>query len=73
MVQIANTRIDLNLLGCEFEFLEWADEILSNGKATSMFLLTSGAHDDMVERLIKNLFAVQLVYDNGGLAVAEEV
>ena len=56
-----------------FKFLKQASEILSNGKATSMFLLTSGAHDEKVERLIKNLFAVQLVYSTTGLAVAKKV
>jgi len=56
-----------------FKFLKQANEILTNGKATSMFLLTSGAHEDRVERLIRNLFSVQLAYDSRGLTVAKKV
>lgn len=52
-----------------FKFMKQANEILASGSATSMFLVTAGAHDDRVERLIKNLFVVQLAYNSSGLKV----
>ena len=52
-----------------FKFMKQANEILASGGATSMFLFTAGAHDEKVERLIKNLFVVQLGFGSSGLSV----
>jgi hypothetical protein len=43
------------------------NEILSHGDVTSIFLVLSGAHDEKMMNLVKNLYSGQLAFDASGL------
>lgn len=55
-----------------FKFMKQASEILSGIGATSIFLVTAGAHEEKAIRLIKNLFAVHLAFGGNGFSVSKE-
>jgi hypothetical protein len=52
-----------------FTFLRHALDMLSSEKATSLFLLNTGAHDAEVVSQLRNLFGNQLVYGKNGLEI----
>jgi hypothetical protein len=52
-----------------FTFLRHALDMLSSEKATSLFLLNTGAHDAEVVSQLRNLFSNQLAYGKNGLEI----
>jgi hypothetical protein len=50
-----------------YKFLRQMNEILSHGDVTSIFLVLSGAHDEKMMNLVKNLYSGQLAFDASGL------
>lgn len=56
-----------------YKFLKQANEMLSSGKVTTVFLLTSGAHSDREINVVRSLFGNQLTFRGGHLAVQRAV
>jgi len=54
-----------------FTFLRHALDMLSSEKATSLFLLNTGAHDAEVVSRLRNLFSNQLAYGKNGLEIVK--
>lgn len=52
-----------------YKFLKQANEMLSRGKVTSIFLMTLGAHAEREVNIVKSLFGSILDYVNGQLTV----
>jgi len=52
-----------------YKFLKQANEMLSRGKVTSIFLMTLGAHAEREVSIVKSLFGSILDYVNGQLTV----
>ncbi len=50
-----------------YKFIKQSNEILSSPQASSLFLLTSGAHEERVLSLVRSLFPNHLTYDTRGL------
>ena len=50
-----------------YKFLGQANEILSQGDATSIFIILSKAHDEKDMNLIRRLYSRQLAFDASGL------
>ncbi|MBI2126812.1 MAG: hypothetical protein HYU02_05825 [Thaumarchaeota archaeon] len=61
-------------LGLEkaYGFLKHANEIMSDPRITSLFLLSRAAHDDKTMNLVRTLFADHLSYDSSGLKVTKK-
>jgi hypothetical protein len=56
-------------LGLEntYKFLKQANEILSEPRVTSLFLITRGAHDERAFNLIRGLYPIRMLCDEGGI------
>jgi hypothetical protein len=54
-----------------YKFLRQANEILSQGQVTSIFIILSRAHDEKDMNLIRRLYSGQLVYDASGLRITK--
>ena len=52
-----------------YKFLKQANEMLSNNRVTSVFLMTMGAHSEREVNVVKSLFGNLLTYGNGQLVV----
>jgi len=50
-----------------YKFIKQANEILSSPQVSSLFLVTSGAHEEKIINLMRGLYANHVVYDNIGL------
>ncbi len=50
-----------------YKFIKQANEILSSPQVSSLFLLTSGAHEDRVVNLVRSLYSNHVAYDARGL------
>ncbi len=50
-----------------YKFIKQANEILSSPQVSSLFLLTSGAHEERVVNLVRSLYANHVAYDAHGL------
>ncbi|MGH9917760.1 MAG: hypothetical protein ACRD6W_02640 [Nitrososphaerales archaeon] len=57
--------------GDTYKFLRQANEILSQGEVTSIFIILSKAHDERDMNLIRRLYSGQLSYDASGLRVTK--
>lgn len=56
-----------------YKFVKQANEILSQERVTSVYLVTTGAHDDKQTNLIRSLFRMHMAYDKAGLHVTKGV
>ena len=52
-----------------YKFVKQVNEATGNGRTSTLFLMTLGAHDEKVVSFIRSLFPTQLVDDAGGLRV----
>jgi hypothetical protein len=52
-----------------YKFVKQVNETTGNGRTTSLFLMTLGAHDEKVVSFVRSLFPTQLVDDATGLRV----
>jgi len=52
-----------------YKFVKQANEILDRPKVSSLYLITTGAHEERVMSLTKSLFRMHLTYDAAGLKV----
>jgi hypothetical protein len=53
-----------------YKFVKQANEILSDSKAASLFLLTANAHEEKSVNLIKSLFHIHVSYGPSGMKLA---
>ncbi len=56
-----------------YKFIRQANEIMSEPRVTSLFLMTLGAHDEKVVRLIKSLFSNHLIAGPSGLKITRQI
>jgi len=63
----------INLVGFDkaYKFLLYVLEMLTQTKATALFLLNKSAHQAEVVSLIRGLFRNQLIYDKDGLKIVK--
>lgn len=54
-----------------YKFVKQANEILNQQRVTSIYLVTSGAHDEKQINLIRSLFRMHLAYGAAGLKVTK--
>jgi hypothetical protein len=52
-----------------YKFVKQANELLDRPKVSSIYLITTGAHDERVMSLTRSLFRMHLAYDSTGLRV----
>ena len=50
-----------------YKFVKQVNETTGNGRTSTLFLMTLGAHDEKVVSFIRSLFTTQLMDDAGGL------
>ncbi|HKW04597.1 MAG TPA: hypothetical protein VJN71_04785 [Nitrososphaerales archaeon] len=56
-----------------YKFIKHANEIMSEPRVTSVFLLTLAAHDEKMVRIIKSLFSDHLVQESSGLKITRKI
>jgi len=52
-----------------YKFLKQANESMGGNKVTSLFIMTTGAHDDRVVNVMRSLFPSLLLYSTAGLRI----
>jgi hypothetical protein len=56
-----------------YKFVKQANEIINEPRITTLFLMTYGAHEDRIVRLIKSLFSNHLVDESSGLKITRKL
>ncbi len=56
-----------------YKFIKHANEIMSEPRVTSVFLLTQAAHDEKIVRIIKSLYSDHLVHGSSGLKITRKI
>jgi hypothetical protein len=54
-----------------YKFLKQANEILDRPKASSVYIVTVGAHDERMISLTKSLFRMHAIFDSEGLRITK--
>ena len=69
---VSNLILSSGFENC-YKFIKHANEIMSEPRVTSVFLLTLEAHDEKMVRIIKSLFSDHLVHEPSGLKITRKI